>query len=193
MKLPDQFESRQRSLEAVFFQKVDAQLMANLRNELYQMEEANKLAHVSQIMDQNVLRDLVKVGVTAESLLAMQYVPMVKVAWSDRKISPGEKAAILKAAEEENIKPDSPSYQLLRTWLEHAPDEVVFTAWKEYITELVRVTPAESVVKLRERAERLCYRVAKAAGGVLGLGSISQAEQTTIDECVNRYSAPDQK
>src|SRR5262245_61950905 len=76
MKLtPDQFKARERALETAFFEKVDAQLLANLKNELAQMEEAHKLAHVSSIMDQQVLRDLVKVGVTAESLLAMRFVP----------------------------------------------------------------------------------------------------------------------
>src|SRR5688572_5115767 len=94
---PDPFEARGRSLEAAFFQKVDAQLLAKLRGELAHMEEANKLAHVSEIMDQKVLSDLVRVGVTAESLLAMRFVPMVKVAWSDRRISPAEQTAILKA------------------------------------------------------------------------------------------------
>src|SRR5262245_49613189 len=119
MKLPsDQFAARGRALEEAFFQIVDAKLLANLRNELAQMEEANKLAHVSEIMDQDVLRQLVKVGVTAESLLAMRFVPMIKVAWADGKISDSERAAILKAAESERVTPDSPSYELLRSWLE---------------------------------------------------------------------------
>src|SRR5688572_23089664 len=101
---PDQFVARQRSLEAAFFQKVDAKLLANLRNKLAEVEEATKLSHVSEIMDQNVLRDLVRVGVTAESLLAMRFVPMIQVAWSDRKMSPEERVAIIAAAESENVK-----------------------------------------------------------------------------------------
>jgi hypothetical protein len=176
------------SLEAAFFGKVDAQLLANLRSELSALEEAHKMAHVSGILDEKVLRDLIRVGVTAESLLAMRYVPMVHVAWSDRKISPEERAAVLRAAQSENILPNSPAYHVLQSWLQRSPDAAVFTAWKEYIRELARVMPTESLKELRERTKSLCYTVAKAAGGVLGIGSISQAEQTAIDECVNTWS-----
>ena len=189
MKLtPDLFEARQRSLEAAFFHKVDAQLLANLRNQLAQVEEAHKLAHVSEIMDQEVLRDLVRAGVTAETLVAMRFVPMIKVAWSDRRISPEERAAVLRAAESENVKLDSPSYQLLRAWLERHPEDAVFIAWRDYIQALAPTMPAESLAKLRDRTAELCHRVAKAAGGVLGIGSISKAEQKAIDECVNAYN-----
>ena len=186
---PDPFEARGRSLEAAFFQKVDAELLKKLRGQLAHLEEANKLAHVSEIMDQKILSDLVRVGVTAESLLAMRFVPMVKVAWSDRKISAAEQTAILKAAESEKMKPDSAAYHLLRSWLERPPEDAVYIAWKEYVQEMARRMPPESLKDLRDRTAALCNLVAKAAGGVLGIGSISAAEQKTIDECVNAFSA----
>lgn len=184
---PDQFEARGRALENVFFRNVDAKLLADLRNKLSQMEEANKLAHVSEIMDQKVLQDLVAVGVTAESLLAMRFVPMLKVAWCDREISPAEQAAVLKAAESENVQPGSPPHNLLRSWLERRPDDAVFVAWKEYIQVLTQRMPPESMTSLRERMASLCHRAAKAAGGVLGIGSISKTEQQTIDECLSTF------
>lgn len=189
MNPSDAFQAREKSLEAVFFANVDAQLLNNLRSELAALEEANSMAHVSGILDEKVLGDLVRLGVTAESLLAMRFVPMVKVAWSDRKISPAEQAAILKAAESENVLPDSPAYRVLQSWLERSPDAAIFAAWKDYIRELAHVMPPESLTALRERTKSLCYQVAKAAGGVLGIGSISQAEQNAIDECVNAWSS----
>lgn len=190
MKLtPDQFQARQRSLENAFFQKVDAQLLNKLRSELAAIEKANNLAGVSGILDENVLRDLVRVGVTAESLLVMRFVPMIHVAWSDRRMTPKEQAAILKAAESENVTPNSPAYDLLRTWLERTPDQAIFAAWKEYVQELARITPPESLMALRERTKSLCYQAAKAAGGVMGIGSISPAEQQAIDDCVNAWKS----
>ena len=188
MKLPDEFQARQRSLEAAFFQKVDAKLLDNLRSELAQLETAKGMKHVSGIMDDKVLRDLVSLGVTAESLMAVRFVPMIYVAWSDRQISEAERAAILKAAESDNVVPNSPAFHLLRSWLERRPDSVIFVAWGNYIRELARIMPAESLKELRERTKSLCYQVARAAGGVLGMGSISQAEQRAIDECINTWN-----
>lgn len=188
MNPSDAFHARQMSLEAAFFGKVDAELLRNLRAELAALEEAHKMAHVSGILDERVLSDLVRVGVTSESLLAMRFVPMVHVAWSDRKISPAERAAVLRAAESENVVPDSPAYHVLQTWLQHSPDATILAAWKEYIRELARVMPPDSLTELRERTKSLCYKVARAAGGILGVGSISQTEQKAIDECVSTWN-----
>src|SRR5690349_21532449 len=169
MKLPpDQFASRQRALEEAFFQNVNAKLLANFKDELAQLEEANKLAHVAEIMDQRVLRELVNVGVKAESLLAMRFVPMIRVAWADRTMSRQEKEAILKAveSENENLKPGTPTYNLLSEWLEKPPDSAVFNAWKAYIHALAQNMPPGSLTGLRDRTSDLCYRAARAAGGV---------------------------
>jgi hypothetical protein len=186
---PDVFQARARALEAAFFRKRDAELLARMRSQLAEMEEREKVAHVSGILDEQLLLDLVRMGVTAETLLAMRFVPMVAVAWSDDVVSAEEQAAILKSVEAEDIAPGSPAYQLLRDWLERRPDEAVIAAWKAYISELARIMPAESLEKLRQRTESLCYQVAKASGGFLGIGSISHAEQTAIDEFVNSWKS----
>ena len=186
---PDLFRARERALEAAFFLKRDAELLARMRSQLAEMEEREKVAHVSGILDEHVLLDLIRVGVTAETLLAMRFVPMVAVAWSDNLVSAEEQAAILKSVEAENIAPGSPAYQLLRDWLEHRPDGAVIVAWKEYISELVRIMPAESLEKLRQRTELLCYQVARASGGFLGIGSVSHAEQTAIEEFVHCWKS----
>jgi hypothetical protein len=180
--MPDMFEARERAFEAAYFHKRDAELLAKIRSGLAEMEDKNKLAHVSGILDEKVLLDLLHAGVTGESLLAMRFVPMVAVAWADPAIDPAERAEVLKAAENEHIVAGSPAHQLLCNWLEHRPDEAVIVAWKKYIHELAHIMPPESLEQLRSRTESLCQRVAKATGGILGIGSISQAEQETIDD-----------
>lgn len=186
---PDLFRARGRALEEAFFLKRDAELLARMRSQLAEMEEREKVAHVSGILDEHVLLDLIRVGVTAEALLAMRFVPMVAVAWSDDLVSADERAAILKSVEAENIAPGSPPYQLLRDWLEHRPDGTVIVAWKEYISELAGIMPAESLEKLRQRTESLCYQVARASGGLLGIGSVSHAEQTAIEEFMHCWKS----
>lgn len=187
--VPDPFKARARALEDAFFHKRDAELLTRMRLQLVELEEKERVAHASGILDEHVLRDLVRAGVTAESMLAMRFIPMIAVAWSDRQVSPEERTAILESAEAENIACDSPAYQLLQTWLEHRPDEAVFIAWKEYVTELVRIMPADSLESLRKRTESLCYQVASATGGLLGIGRISRAEQTAIDEFAGSWKS----
>jgi hypothetical protein len=185
--ITDQFKLREQALENAFFLKRDAELLARMRSHLAEMEEQQRVAHVSGILDEHVLMDLVHAGVTAETLLAMRFVPMVAVAWADRRVASDEREAILQSLQTEGIKPGSPAYQLVERWLEHQPNEAVFAAWKEYVRELAKIMPPESLDKLCKRTEVLCYQVARAAGGVLGFGSVSDAEKRTIDGFVSSW------
>jgi hypothetical protein len=183
----DAFGERRRALEEAFFRDRDAKLLQKLRDELAAMEDRNKLAHVSGIMDENVLIDLVQAGVQAETLLAMRLVPMVVVAWSDGQIAPEERAAILNAAAAEGIAPGSATHDLLVRWLDQQPDERIVTAWKEYVSAVARMMPAESLTEIKRQMLDRCRRVARARGGLLGYGAISAAEQATIDEFASAY------
>jgi len=186
---PDLFQARERAFEAAFFHKRDAELLARMRSQLAEMEEKERVAHVSGILDEQVLLDLVRAGVTAETMLAMRFVPMVAVAWSDQRVSPEERTAILASAEAENIQRNSPAYLLLQAWLVERPDDAVFKAWKEYVSELARMMPANSLEKLRLRTESHCYQVAKASGGFLGFATISPAERAAIDDYVGTWKS----
>ncbi|HTN75260.1 MAG TPA: hypothetical protein VL096_08440 [Pirellulaceae bacterium] len=181
----DAFASRSRALENEFFFERDKKLLANLRHELSSLEEEHKLAHVSGIVQEKVLLDLVRCGVTAESLMAVRMIPMIVVAWVDHFISVEERAAILKAAEEDSIRPGTAPYELLLTWLQAKPRPEVITAWREYVSELVKVSPPESLRELRERTSRLCNAVARCASGFWILGTVSAATQKVIDEFVS--------
>lgn len=183
----DAFANRRRALEDEFFYERDQQLLANLRHELATLEEEHKLGHVSGIIQAKVLLDLVRCGVTAESLLAVRMVPMIVVAWADHFISLEERLAILRAAEEDNIRAGSAPYELLWTWLKTKPRPEVIAAWHEYVGELVKMSPPESLAELRDRTSRLCHAVARCANGFWSLGTISAATQQVIDEFVTAW------
>jgi hypothetical protein len=183
----DAFVDRARAMEDAFFRQRDQQLMESLRDELSEMEERHRLAHVSGVLDPRVLKDLVEAGVTSESLLAMRLIPMLAVAWADRSLSDGERDAILHAAREDRIAPDSTAYRMLQDWLKQPPDARVVAAWKAYAIELTRVSSPETVAALRERHQRLCQTVAEASGGFFGIGAESAMENKKIKELLKAY------
>lgn len=173
---------RRRSLEEAFFKQRDQELLNKLRGELDAFEEKKKLAHVSGIAAERVLQHLVAAGVRAETLAAVSLLPMVEVAWCDGNVSPEERDAVLNAAVKQGLAPDSGSYALLKQWLQNRPDSHVVGAWKEYVQELAHVMPAESVAEMRKQLIDRCKNVAAAAGGFLGLSTVSRVEQATIEE-----------
>lgn len=173
---------RRRALEDQFFAEQDKKLLDKMRKELHDLEEKKKLTHVSGIVEEKVLGDLLSVGVRAETLAAVRLIPMIETAWSDGSITAEERREILKLAHENGMQTGTAAYDLLEKWLERRPLGQVFASWKEYVIELGKVMPKESFAQLREQALERCRAVAGASGGFMGLGKISNAEQAKIDE-----------
>jgi hypothetical protein len=179
----DLFGDRRKALEDSFFRERDQQLLENLRMELETFESHKQLAHVSGILDDHVLKNLVKAGVRAETLAALTLIPLVEVAWADGAVAADEREAVLKAAGENGVTKGSASYELLARWLVERPDVRIIASWKEYVQALAKAMPPDAIFTMRERLIQRCRRVAEAAGGFLGLGGkVSKVEQAAIDE-----------
>jgi len=183
----DAFKQRQIGLEEAFFKERDRQLTAKLASELSALEERRKVAHVTGIVEEHVLHSLVQAGVRAESLAAVTLIPFVEVAWCDGTVSPEEREAVLNAAAGQGIKSDSASMALLESWLQQRPDPLIISAWKEYVHELARITPKETISAMKKNMLDRATKVASAAGGFLGLATISGKEQAKIDELAKSW------
>ncbi|HZN33308.1 MAG TPA: hypothetical protein VFB80_05790, partial [Pirellulaceae bacterium] len=184
---PDPFGDRRKSLEEQFFKDKDRQLIEKMRGELTALEERKQLAHVSGIVEERVLENLVKAGVKAETLAAVSLIPIVEVAWADGSISPEERDAVLNAAAAQGVKPDTAAYEMLRTWLKTRPDKHVIAAWKDYVKEASKLMPKDTVAAMKKAMIDRATRVAEAAGGFLGMATISQSERKTIDEFAKAF------
>jgi hypothetical protein len=180
--MSDAFEQRRIGFEEAFFKDRDQKLMAKMRSELSAMEDKKQLAHVTGIVEERVLASLVQAGVRAETMTAVALVPMIEVAWCDANVSPEERDAVLNAAAKEGIHPDSASYGLLKSWLDQRPDPHIIAAWKEYVRDVSRQMPADAVAALKKQMLDRVTKVASAAGGFLGLATISRDEKLKIDE-----------
>jgi tellurite resistance protein len=184
---PDAFGERRKSLEEAFFKDRDQQLMAKMRSELEALEEKRKLAQVSGIVEERVLHALVQAGVKAETLAAVSLVPLVEVAWVDGSVSPEERAAVLNAAVKQGIQPDSAPYEMLQRWLQDRPDPHIVAAWKDYVREVSKLMPPPEVAEFKRNMLDRATRVAEAAGGFLGLATISKSERAKIDELAKAF------
>jgi hypothetical protein len=183
----DPFGERRKGLEEQFFKERDRELMEKMRRELESLEEKKKLAHVSGIVEERVLQALVAAGVQAETLAAVSVIPMVEVAWCDGSVTAEERDAVLNAAAKQGIQPNTSPYELLKRWLQDRPDVHIIAAWKDYVKELARVMPKEGIAEMKRNVINRSTRVAEAAGGFLGLATISKSERNAIDEFARAF------
>lgn len=174
------FGDREKALEDEFFHRREKQLLEKLRAENKARETKEGLAEASGIKDEKVLARAVELGVTPESFFAVSLIPLVLVAWADRTMEPSEKSAILKAAEDQGIRSGSAAQALLDAWLSQQPGAGLFDAWAGYIKVLKENMSGEELSVLKSGVMDRAKDVAKAAGGLAGIGAVSSQEKEVL-------------
>ena len=173
-------DDRGRALENQFFQKEEARKIAALREAQEKAEAKEGLRRASGIDDDGVLDELVEIGISAATLAAISLVPLVHVAWADERIQDNERDAILQGAHGKGIEEGSGAYELLAGWLKEKPGKELFAAWSDYIKALEEQLTAAQLQILRRQVLDRARAVAAAAGGFLGLKTISDSEERAL-------------
>lgn len=171
-----------KALENQFFSQLDQKLLANLKDRLERETKRDVLAHVANVKNQEVLDQLLDLGIDAETFTALMFVPLAAVAWADGSVSPEEHEAILKTAEAHNMQPGGLGYQMLASWIQTPPADELFQTWKLYVAALKKEMNPEWFAKLKTEVLHDAKKVADASGGILGFGRTSKAEQKRLDE-----------
>lgn len=168
------------SLETAFFRKRDAELIAEIRKRELGRNRKKTLAEVSGIKDQSILDELVAHDIHAETLTAFSLVPIIEVAWADGTIQSGERAVLLDAIAEAGIPRDGLAFRLMEQWLEEKPAPKLLRLWRNYTESLMGVLGPEAGERIRRTVLTRAWLVAEAAGGFLGLGRVSKAEEKML-------------
>ncbi len=163
------FPERRKAFEESFFARVNDQLRREFQDHEADKERHRALAQACGVTDDKVLDHMMALHIGPETIAALALIPLVEVAWADGHSSKEQRAAVLHAAREHHLAPDSPSHRLLEHWLEHPPEPAMVAEWKEYIGALCkRLNPVLHVMLERELLGR-ARTVAAAAHGFLGL------------------------
>jgi hypothetical protein len=170
-----------RSLEDAFFAKENARLLEELRAKDRQEERRKALRAVIQVQDDGLIDHLLALGLRPETVLAVTLIPLAMVAWADGSIEPREREAILQAAAQKGVVPDSIAGQVLESWLKEPLGSQLVETWKRYIRTIWPSLTAKEREEVRQAGLERARAVAEAAGGFLGLGSrISVQEQAVL-------------
>ena len=168
-----------RALEDAFFTKENARLLEQLKEK--QKREA--LREMVKVEDETFLDRLIELGIGPETVLALTLVPLIAVAWADGTLDRRERDAIIKAAEEKGVSPETAGHQLLETWLSRRPERELFESWKQYVRGIWETFTDEERQRMRERTLDWALAVAEASGGFLGvISKVSPAERVVIEE-----------
>lgn len=172
---------RRQALEDQFFKDVEAKKVARVQAELAAKNERVDLSDASGIEDEQLLDALMKLDVHAGDMTAMALIPLVRVAWADGTIQDKEREAVLKAAHDQGVTEGSHSHTLLQSWLDDQPGSTLYEAWARYVEAVVEHISTNDAETLKDSILGLAHDVASAAGGILGIGTISASEEAALD------------
>lgn len=172
--------AKARALTDSFFAEQNARILEELRAAVVVEEKKKEFREYLNIENEEVLDALVELAIEPETLVAFTLIPLVEVAWADGEIQSKEQDAILKAAIEWGVEEDSPTHRLLRNWLQTPLDPKLFETWENYIRELNASIGDRTRVHVKTSILGRARSIAEAAGGFLGIASISEKEKAML-------------
>ena len=178
----DALRQRGRALEDEYFQRVDHELLKDLREKTLRCERIAELGDAIGLGDSQICQHLLDVGIDATNVAALTLTPMVFAAWASGTVTPEERQNVISVALRRGVNSNPLAFRLLEQWLQTRPPRELWDAWKEYVLAVYETLPRETANKLRSRMLVQLEQVALASGGVLGVGKICRAEQRLIDE-----------
>ena len=179
----DILREQSKNLEDEFFRREDQKLLARLQEMRKAELSREELTKATGISKPEVIDRLLHLGIQVETLAALSIVPLVEVAWADGSLDAKERAAVLEHASEGGITKGSPAYALLEAWLQHRPTPKLHEAWKQLVIAIREQIGADEAARLRGEILERARSVARASGGVLGMGSkVSSAEAAILAE-----------
>ena len=184
----DFLQDRKKALEEQFFARENQKLLNDLKQKDEAKAHRDALIAASGIRNDSLLDHLIELDVSAETVAALSLVPLVVVAWADGVIQKKERAATLKAAEETGIQPYDTAFQLLETWLESRPGPDLLDTWKEYVGAFRGSAHDQVTHILREEIMGRAKAVAEAAGGFLGMGTVSPEEKKVLEDLEQAFA-----
>lgn len=186
--MEDSLRERGKSLEDAFFREMDRKLLQKLRSELQRKNSTEELQRATGISDPAVLSALSAQNINSDTLVCVALVPLVSVAWADGTVQDHERDAILRAAHDQGIDRDSVAHLLLEDWLKKKPGPDLLECWKNYIHGIRSTVEPAVFGQMKALVLGRANDVAKASGGFLGIGSVSDSEQKVLAQLEKAFA-----
>jgi hypothetical protein len=172
----DSLAQRGRALEDEYFWKKDRELLEKIRQANAAEQSRQELGRKAGIQDPALVQELHDLGFTPETVSLLPLVPIIQMAWAEGGVTSAERDLILRVARSRGITAGSAADRQLTEWLTDGPSGAVFSGARRLIRAMLdsgSATDTDDLVKY-------CEEIARASGGVFGIGRVSSEERTLL-------------
>ena len=149
------------------------------------------VAEAAGVASEALAERLLALGFRAETVILLDVIPAVEVAWADGLVSGRERKALVGIAAERGVYMGSRAHGMLLAMLEEPPCAPYFAEARDVLTLVVDAMPEMEANMRRAEVIDYCREVAEASGSLLarlGLGdATSEVERAAIDRVTARF------
>jgi hypothetical protein len=140
----DIFRKREMYLEEEYFRKKEFELLEKLKGVFHKQQDKEALRKASGVTDEALLDRMVEINAHGEGLAAFQLYPLIELAWADGDLSQTEAKSVLRAGEEQGLRPGTKAYTMLEQRLHEGPNPEARKIWFLYAEQMRKhLTPSE--------------------------------------------------
>ena len=185
----DFLDDRRRASEEDYFRKKDRELIEKMRQAAAAERDKNEMSARTGLRDPELVRDLLELGFTPETISVLPLAPIVQMAWAEEGITPAERTLILRLARERGVAEGSPADRLLSEWMTRKPSDEVFARATRLIRAMLDSGAPDGNQLTADDLIRYSENIAAASGGILGMGKVSADERATLAKIVAALKA----
>ena len=185
----DPSSDRQRVQEDEYFRRRDQELLEQQRHRAEAETERRLIAQAIGLNDDAVVVDLQLVGYRPDTVVLLELVPPVQVAWADGSVSTRERELLLKMAAREHMTQGAPARDLLEAWIRQQPSTDSFDASLRALSDILNSLQADARTSLRQKMIDDCTAIARASGGFLGWNHVSSDERRVIERITRELTS----
>jgi tellurite resistance protein len=185
------WSDRGRAHEDEYFRRRDQELVESMFRRAEEEAAIQRLAAAVGVHDETTLRELQRLGYTADTAPLLYLVPPIEVAWADGLVSEAERNVVVAAARAFDVEPSSQADGQVREWLASPPAEAMCAETLRVLETVLGRRPPEERAATLQALRETCTRVAWASGGVFGIYAISKKEQRALDRIFDALDLSD--
>jgi hypothetical protein len=179
---------RRRSQEEEYFQKREQELIANARRQREAADLRIRLIEQTGITDEPTLNAIESLGFTPATIVLLDLVPLVKVAWAEGRVSGQERMRLIEVARNRGVEPNSVADQQLASWLTTPPPDDFLDESLYVIGIMLQSRPSAERQTNQQLLLEWSRSIASASGGVLGFSRVSPEEEAALAEIRERLT-----
>ncbi|GAB5404563.1 MAG: hypothetical protein Aurels2KO_27940 [Aureliella sp.] len=133
------------------------------------------------IHDDQVIEGFMRLGFSARTAPAIEMVPVLFVAWANGSVSGDECVSAISGIHDAELAEFPETWSVIQDWLDVRPSQELWDLWTRYTWCRLDSLSSSRRAALNERLLSHGRRVARASGGLMGIGSICLDEQVILD------------